>query len=240
MYKLQSLACDKLNTGNIIIRNLPFFISQGGLLHNYHRPCVRIDPEGRCAAMLIYGSDLAILPFRQGEELDVVAEPTTPTVPASSSPSSEGFGRGDILPSFTVSLRGLSEVVNNVKDFQFLCGYNNPTVFILYEATPTWAGSVFSIIILYTACSADIEIFTRRKFSPPAFIGKDFIALIFVLVLCSLRRIALRRDTTSAIGLSLNMSTQSSDVIWHCHSLPFDASYCLAVPRPIGKFLQTT
>ena len=48
-------------------------------------------------------------------------------------------------------------------------------------------------------------------------------------------RIALRRDTTSAIGLSLNMSTQSSDVIWHCHSLPFDASYCLAVPRPIGE-----
>ena len=116
-------------------------------MHSYHRPCVRIDPEGRCAAMLIYGSDLAILPFRQGEELDVVTEPTTPTLPASSSsPSSEGFGRGDILPSFTVSLRGLSEVVNNVKDFQFLCGYNSPTVFILYEATPTWAGSVFSIV----------------------------------------------------------------------------------------------
>ena len=91
--------------------------------------------------MLIYGSDLAILPFRQGEELDVVAEPTTPTVPTSSL-LLEGLGRGDILPSFTVSLRGLSEVVNNVKDFQFLCGYNNPTVFILYEATPTWAGSV--------------------------------------------------------------------------------------------------
>lgn len=82
--------------------------------------------------MLIYGSDLAILPFHQGEELDVV-EPTTPT-----SPTSE---RRDIQPSFTVSLRGLTEVVNNVKDFQFLCGYNNPTVFLLYETTPTWAGS---------------------------------------------------------------------------------------------------
>ena len=83
--------------------------------------------------MLMYGTDLAILPFRQGEELDVM-EPTTPT-----SPSCEGR---DILPSFTVSLHGLSEVVNNVKDFHFLYGYNNPTVFLLYEATPTWAGSV--------------------------------------------------------------------------------------------------
>ena len=50
-----------------------------------------------------------------------------------------------------------------------------------------------------------------------------------------LRRIALRRDTVSAIGLSLNMSAQTSDVIWHCHSLPFDSAYCLAVPRPIGE-----
>ena len=83
--------------------------------------------------MLMYGTDLAILPFHQGEELDVM-EPTTPT-----SPASEG---SDILPSFTVSLQGLSEVVNNVKDFQFLHSYNNPTVFLLYEATPTWAGYV--------------------------------------------------------------------------------------------------
>ena len=107
---------------------------QTDLLHNHHRPYARVDPEGRCVAMLMYGSDLAILPFRQGEELDVV-EPTTPT----GATSLEGR---DILPSFTVSLRHLSETVNNVKDVQFLCGYNNPTLFLLYEATPTWAGSV--------------------------------------------------------------------------------------------------
>ena len=106
---------------------------QSGMLHSYHRPYARVDPEGRCVAMLMYGSDLAILPFRQGEELDVV-EPTTPT-----SPTLTSEGR-DILSSFTVSLQSLSEVVNNVKDFQFLYGYNNPTVFLLYEATPTWAG----------------------------------------------------------------------------------------------------
>lgn len=105
--------------------------TQSGLLHNYHRPYARVDPEGRCVAMLMYGSDLAIVPFHQGEEIDVV-EPTTPT-----SPSLEGR---EILPSFTVSLKSLSEVVSNVKDFQFLYGYNNPTVFLLYEATPTWAG----------------------------------------------------------------------------------------------------
>lgn len=93
--------------------------------------------------MLIYGSDLAILPFRQGEEIDVIES----TTPSSHTPLSSER-RGDILPSFTVSLRGLNEVVNNVKDFQLLCGYNNPTVFILYEATPTWAGSVYHTSLL--------------------------------------------------------------------------------------------
>ena len=46
----------------------------------------------------------------------------------------------DILASYTISLRDLSERVNSVKDIQFLHGYNNPTLLILYEPTPTWAG----------------------------------------------------------------------------------------------------
>ncbi len=45
-----------------------------------------------------------------------------------------------ILPSYTVDLLSLSEKVSNVKDIHFLHGYNNPTLFILYEPTPTWAG----------------------------------------------------------------------------------------------------
>ena len=46
----------------------------------------------------------------------------------------------DIQASYTVTLRELSERVSSVKDLQFLHGYNNPTLFILYEPTPTWAG----------------------------------------------------------------------------------------------------
>ena len=33
-------------------------------------PVVRVDPERRCAVMLIYGSHLVILPFRQEGLLD--------------------------------------------------------------------------------------------------------------------------------------------------------------------------
>ena len=37
---------------------------QGGVLHNISRPVLRVDPEGRCAVMLAYGTHLAVLPFR--------------------------------------------------------------------------------------------------------------------------------------------------------------------------------
>ena len=50
---------------------------QGGVLHNVYRPYVRVDPEGRCAAMLIYGTHLAVLPFHH-EALLEESEATTP------------------------------------------------------------------------------------------------------------------------------------------------------------------
>lgn len=38
---------------------------QDGFVQNVHAPRVRVDPDGRCAAMLIYGSRLVVLPFRR-------------------------------------------------------------------------------------------------------------------------------------------------------------------------------
>ena len=36
-----------------------------GFVQNVHTPRVRVDPDGRCAAMLIYGTRLVVLPFRR-------------------------------------------------------------------------------------------------------------------------------------------------------------------------------
>lgn len=34
-------------------------------MQNVHIPIVRVDPENRCAVMLIYGTRLVVLPFRK-------------------------------------------------------------------------------------------------------------------------------------------------------------------------------
>ena len=38
--------------------------SKGGRVHNFSVPFLRADPDGRCAAMLVYGRKIIILPFR--------------------------------------------------------------------------------------------------------------------------------------------------------------------------------
>lgn len=38
---------------------------QDGFVQNLHIPMVRVDPENRCAVMLVYGTCLVVLPFRK-------------------------------------------------------------------------------------------------------------------------------------------------------------------------------
>ena len=44
------------------------------------------------------------------------------------------------MSSYLIDLHKLDEKITNVLDIQFLHGYYEPTIFILYEPLPTWAG----------------------------------------------------------------------------------------------------
>ena len=44
------------------------------------------------------------------------------------------------MSSYIIDLRNLDEKITNIIDMQFLYGYYEPTLFILYEPLPTWAG----------------------------------------------------------------------------------------------------
>ncbi|XP_063236950.1 cleavage and polyadenylation specificity factor subunit 1 [Bacillus rossius redtenbacheri] len=106
---------------------------KGGWTHNHHVPAVRVDPEGRCAVMLAYGRKLVVLPFRRE---------TSPDDPDPSSAAADARGRAPVLASYTIVLKELDEKMDNVLDVQFLHGYYEPTLLILYEPVKTFPGRI--------------------------------------------------------------------------------------------------
>lgn len=91
-------------------------------------PLVRVDPEARCAAMLIFGRKIVILPFRRDnatDELDYSAS----------------HARGPVLQSYIIDPKDFeAPSIDNIIDMQFLHGYYDPTLMLLYEPIKTFPG----------------------------------------------------------------------------------------------------
>ncbi|XP_020283303.1 cleavage and polyadenylation specificity factor subunit 1 [Pseudomyrmex gracilis] len=104
-----------------------------GWTNHHHIPIVRVDPEGRCAAMLIYGRKLVVLPFRKDPSLDDADLLDTAKLTSHKTP---------ILSSYMIVLKTLEEKMDNVIDLQFLHGYYEPTLLILYEPVKTFSGRI--------------------------------------------------------------------------------------------------
>lgn len=188
---------------------------KGGRTQYPQGPIIRVDPDGRCAAMLIYGRTLVIIPFRK--DLGAIEETETSVpglgrdnigIPNSGnnlssankldkSKTTSNASEGDtnqakypVMASYKLNLNDkqyAEEKIHNIIDFQFLNGYYEPTLLILHEPVRTWAG-----------------------------------------------RVAVRRDTCSMVTLSLNVHQRVHPVIWSTSHLPFDCFAALPVPKPVG------
>jgi cleavage and polyadenylation specificity factor subunit 1 len=119
-------------------------------------PLVRVDPQDRCAVMLCYGTKLVVLPFRKddlgGDADSSIFDAASASGSALSLPGMDGSGLGanesgndwaqGAMQSYIIDVRELDEQIINVIDYQFLYGYYEPTLFILFEPLRTWGGRV--------------------------------------------------------------------------------------------------
>lgn len=110
---------------------------KGGWLGNYCVPIIKVDPDNRCAVMVIYGKKLVVLPFRRDSSLDEIE--IQDVKPMKKTPL-QLIARTPILASYTISLKDLDEKIDNVIDIEFLHGYYEPTLLILYEPVRTFPG----------------------------------------------------------------------------------------------------
>ncbi|KAJ2159844.1 mRNA cleavage and polyadenylation factor subunit [Coemansia sp. RSA 552] len=115
------------STQSIVTESIHYYEHDALKQHTFNdsQTCdLRADPESRCAALRLYGDQLAILPFAVAGE-------------KSAAPSAKPYA-----DSFVVDLRTTDVDVRNIRDFVFLAGYLEPTLALLHEQTPTWAGRV--------------------------------------------------------------------------------------------------
>ncbi|CAL8101300.1 unnamed protein product [Calicophoron daubneyi] len=126
------------------LHNYEFENLKSGRIHFYRPPILRVDPQQRCAVLLVYERNLAVLPFRRSEVLAAgdkyVSKPLKGT---QTSLSWERRATAPLLATFTTCLSSSTgEKINNVIDMQFLHGFYEPTLLVLYEPIGTWAGRV--------------------------------------------------------------------------------------------------
>lgn len=112
---------------------------KGGWTGNYHIPIVRVDPDNRCAVMVCYGRKLVVLPFRRDNSLDEIE---LPDVKPMKKQATQLIAKTPILASYIITLKDLDEKIDNVIDIQFLHGYYEPTLLIVYEPVRTFPGRI--------------------------------------------------------------------------------------------------
>ncbi|XP_071959341.1 cleavage and polyadenylation specificity factor subunit 1-like [Antedon mediterranea] len=101
---------------------------KNGYFDRFTIPEVRVDPENRCAAMVVYSTKLVVVPFKKEsvlDDVDIITE-----------------SRSAVQPTYMIDLNTLDENIFHVIDIQFLHGYYEPTLLVLHEPLRTCPGRI--------------------------------------------------------------------------------------------------
>uniref|UniRef100_A0A0N5A911 CPSF_A domain-containing protein n=1 Tax=Syphacia muris TaxID=451379 RepID=A0A0N5A911_9BILA len=102
----------ELNLKTISLHCFEDDMLRDGYVKDLASPIIKVDPGQRCAAMLVFGRYLAVLPFDDSSHLH----------------------------TYTVPLTAFDSKLVNILDMAFLDGYYEPTLIFLYEPSQTTAG----------------------------------------------------------------------------------------------------
>lgn len=103
-------------------------IEQHGLLQNTAVPRITIDPDNRCAAMMLTSFYVAIVAFQKQEN---------------ASGDFQSFkSKKKKVSSYDINFKDVDPRMQRVIDIQFLHGYYEPTLLVLFESPVTWSGRV--------------------------------------------------------------------------------------------------
>ncbi|KAJ9053518.1 mRNA cleavage and polyadenylation factor subunit [Entomophthora muscae] len=194
------------------------------LLENHCSTQIRVDPNHRCSALLMYGTKLALLPFYQKEYM----AQSDATV-ASQQP---------YHPSYVIDLCKVGPKVLSVIDVCFLYSYLSPTLAVLYTTERSHVGSAYrpdtvglfilSIDLMHRTCpvifqSGGLPIDALRIVSMPK-------PTCGVLVVCSSSIIHINQGS-SGYGMSLNGFSKRVSSYSHTQyldlPLTFEGSSCV-------------
>ncbi|XP_013147048.1 PREDICTED: cleavage and polyadenylation specificity factor subunit 1 [Papilio polytes] len=164
---------------NLVTLSMHYFEEddmKGGWTTHPHIPWIRVDPEFRCAVMLLYGKKLAVLPFRKditSEEGDPLE--AKPLVDSKKNQPNQQITKSPTLASYVIVLKDLDEKIDNILDIQFLYGYYEPTLLLLYEPVRTFPGRHLTALCDTRRCKME-QGGTRRYFGM-CVIEEDFLFL---------------------------------------------------------------
>eukprot|EP00041_Stephanoeca_diplocostata_P030602 m.932075 g.932075 ORF g.932075 m.932075 type:complete len:1699 (+) comp23786_c0_seq2:1789-6885(+) len=106
-----------------------------GLVQREGFPEVKIDPDGRCAVMLVQRRKLVVIPLAK-EETNV-SKSTNPTPSGDSAKITEHKSR---FRSYVIDCHECSKPLKRIHDFALLDGFYEPTIVLLHEPVVTWVG----------------------------------------------------------------------------------------------------
>jgi len=206
-------------------------LRDGCVTNHLFPPIVRVDPDSRCIAMLVYGRQIVIIPLDKDEDLDLENELFDSTSDRADSPI-RSIDQSNSSPSQSKSI--ISYDTNDRSTNRRFMGQ----VVTLKPAPTSFKSPVlpsYRIDLSEETCGEKIDNIVDIEFLHNY--NDPTLVILYEPIRTWSGRVAMRQDTFSIVALSMNIHQRLQPIIWTVNNLPFDSLRIMPVPKPIGGLL---